>query len=227
MTDSIYIGKINFVPDLSALQVRLRIRRGSALEEDFNCLLDEVRLIARPKAFYKLAFIDKNERDELVIDGIHFHSQLLCTNLAEVHRAFAYIATCGIELERRREKEEDMVQQFWLDAIMESALRNAIEAIHADIEQRFKPGKVAVMNPGSLPDWPITQQKPFFDLLGEEAMPTGVQLTDSMLMKPAKSVTGLLFETDSGFVNCQLCSREKCPNRRAGYDAHRIYNQVG
>jgi len=37
------------------------------------------------------------------------------------------------------------------------------------------------------------------------------------LMVPAKSTTGLFFETESGFVNCQLCPRQTCLNRRAGY----------
>ena len=46
----------------------------------------------------------------------------------------------------------------------------------------------------------------------------GVQLTDSYLMHPLKSVSGILFATDGTYGNCQLCPVERCPNRRAPYD---------
>ena len=73
------------------------------------------------------------------------------------------------------------------------------------------------MNPGSLPDWPISQQRPLFDLVGKAAE-IGVHLTDSYLMRPLKSVSGILFATDVTYENCQLCPVERCPNRRAPYD---------
>jgi hypothetical protein len=143
---------------------------------------------------------------------------VLCVNLSEVHRVFPYLATCGVELAERRASEDDILRQFWADAIMEAALQSAVQAFAADLSARFGAGKLAAMNPGSLPDWPLSQQAPFFELLGPGARRTGVTLSETMLMQPAKSVSGLFFETESGFVNCQLCPRRACPNRRADYD---------
>jgi hypothetical protein len=51
-----------------------------------------------------------------------------------------------------------------------------------------------------------------------QAQLIGVRLLDSMLMLPSQTVSGLLFETESDYVNCQLCPREHCPNRRAPFD---------
>jgi len=45
-----------------------------------------------------------------------------------------------------------------------------------------------------------------------------VTLTDSFIMVPLKSASGLLFPTESTYENCQLCPREACPNRRMPYD---------
>ena len=42
-------------------------------------------------------------------------------------------------------------------------------------------------------------------------------LTDSYLMLPTKSVSGVYFETEKSFNSCQLCTREMCPSRRAAY----------
>ena len=211
------IDSIPFHPDNVALAKRLHIRAGSPDWVDLHNLVSELQDIARPKVFYKIAFIDKTELDTLMIDGVRFQSRVMCVNLAEVDRVFPYLATCGTELAQRREQENDILFQFWADAIMEAALRAAVEAFLVDLTARYQTGKMAVMNPGSLKDWPITEQQPFFQLLGAGAHQTGVMLKESMLMHPAKSTTGLYFETESGFVSCQLCPRQFCLNRRVPY----------
>jgi hypothetical protein len=214
----IFINQVAFQPDLENLARRLHVRPGSEDFEDFIAYMTELSAIAVPKIFYKIAFIDEREEEGLVIDGIYFHSRVLCVNLAEVHRVFAYVATCGLELAERRKQEDDILHQFWADALMEAALHTAVEFLRVDLAARYHSTKIAVMNPGSLPDWPIIQQEPFFQLLGDGSKFTGVTLTESMLMVPAKSTTGLLFETESGYENCSLCPRQTCPNRRAAYD---------
>ena len=47
----------------------------------------------------------------------------------------------------------------------------------------------------------------------------GVRLTDSLLMIPSKSVSGIRFPTEQTFASCQLCPRAGCPSRQAPYDA--------
>jgi hypothetical protein len=212
-----FLDAIEFQPDFEALARRLHLSPGSSNLDDFTVFFNEMAAIARPKAFYKVAFIEANDSNSVLIDGIRFDSRVLCVNLAEVHRVFAYMATCGQELAERRAGENDILRQFWSDAVMEAALHTAMARLKDDLKARYQVGKTSAMNPGSLPDWPITQQRPFFDLLGAAASRTGVRLTESMLMVPAKSTTGLFFETESDFVNCQLCPRQTCPNRRAGY----------
>ena len=43
-------------------------------------------------------------------------------------------------------------------------------------------------------------------------------LTDTFLMVPIKSVSGIFFPTEVSFESCQLCPRENCIGRRAPYD---------
>lgn len=52
------------------------------------------------------------------------------------------------------------------------------------------------VNPGFKRTWPITDQKPFFELLGELPERLGVILTSIFLMDPAKSSTGIMFQSD-------------------------------
>ncbi len=98
------------------------------------------------------------------------------------------------------------------------AMRSAVAVVGEYIQQRYRPGRLSRMNPGSLPDWPLHQQTPLFALVGEVEAGIGVRLTDSYLMIPRKSVSGIQFPTEESFESCQLCGREPCPGRRAPYD---------
>ena len=71
------------------------------------------------------------------------------------------------------------------------------------------------MNPGPLKDWPLGEQRQLFFLFGDVKQAIGVELTESFLMYPVKSVSGIIFPTEVNYENCQLCPRENCPGRRA------------
>ena len=103
---------------------------------------------------------------------------------------------------------------------MEMALAAALDQLHTHLEEKYHLGRVKAMNPGSLEDWPIGQQKELFRILGDVKSAIGVELTDSCLMLPMKSASGILFQTESNFESCQLCPRKNCPNRRARYKEH-------
>jgi hypothetical protein len=57
-----------------------------------------------------------------------------------------------------------------------------------------------------------------FFLVGDVKQLIGVELTESYLMSPIKSISGLIFPTDVSFVNCPVMPRENCPGRKAPYD---------
>ena len=57
-----------------------------------------------------------------------------------------------------------------------------------------------------------------FELLGDKAGEIGVRLTNSFLMIPNKSVSGMYFPTEWDYDNCRLCPRDACPSRQAPYD---------
>ena len=74
------------------------------------------------------------------------------------------------------------------------------------------------MGPGSLEEWPITQQRLLFDAMDGLDRQIGVKLTDSFLMVPVKSISGIRFPSKNRFESCQLCPRKNCIGRRAPYD---------
>lgn len=199
---------------------RLHADETFVLMEELQQAAREAESVARPKGIYRLCAVRHTGEDSVTLDGISFTSRVLRVNLEGAHRAFPFLATCGSELEAWSRAMEDPLQAFWADIMKEMALHQAITALGNSLVEKYQPGKRAVMNPGSLPDWPIGEQRPLFSLFGKEAENIGVSLTESCLMSPVKSVSGVWFQTEAGFVNCQLCPRVDCPNRRAPHDPH-------
>ncbi len=212
------LDQIPFKPDIDSLKQYLHIREGSSDIDQLKLMIKQAESIAKPKALYKVSAVEHNDGDEVVIDNIRFTSRVLNINLTTVHRVFPFVATCGVELAKLAQSYQDPFDHFWADAIMVSALESASEGLYSHLVDRFQTGDMASMNPGSLEDWPITQQTFLFSLLGDVNASIGVNLTESLLMVPTKSVSGIYFQTESDYKNCQLCPRENCPNRRAIYD---------
>ncbi|MGD2105450.1 MAG: vitamin B12 dependent-methionine synthase activation domain-containing protein [Anaerolineae bacterium] len=215
---AVIIDNIPFQPDLKKLARKLRVKEGSRYEGQLSALVAEAREVAKPRAMYRVAFVDGRHEASVVIDGIRFESRVLRVNLDGTHRVFPYAATCGHELYEWMKTQDDMLLSYYADVISETALRHATAALESHLARRFRLGRTSTMAPGSLPDWPIRQQRPLFDLLGDPEKDIGIQLTDSMLMIPSKSISGIRFPVEKTFESCQLCPRDNCPSRQAPYD---------
>ncbi len=188
------------------------------MEESFLSLSEEALEIARPRAIYKITFIEEKKENGITVGGVEFKSRVLAVNLEDARRIFPFVATCGRELNDWAHQFDDMMKNYMADDIKEIFLNFAREQLKEHISQNFNPGEMASMNPGSLEDWPIGEQQKLFQLLGDVHEKIGVELTDSNLMEPNKSVSGIWFPTEKDYQNCRLCSREDCPNREAKFD---------
>jgi hypothetical protein len=219
MTQLTVLSDIPFVLDFEELLRRLRVASDSADVEQLRRMADHACKIARPKAAYRLAYVDSKEPDGVVVDKVRLSSRVLRVNLEQAHRLVVYVATCGHELHQWSESISDILERYWADEIKATALFCALTASDTHQGEHLELGRTARMNPGSLADWPVTQQGPLFEILGDVQSTIGVKLTDSFLMVPNKSVSGLRFPTATSFENCQLCPREMCPGRRAPYDS--------
>lgn len=216
--DAVILEDIQFQPDLEGLKKKLRVRDGGGWADRFAGLSQEAKSIARPRALYGTAYVNSRSEGSVVIDGVRFDSRVLQVNLEKAHRIFPFLATCGIELHDWAAAQDDVLLRYYAGEIAEAALRQALGALQKHLKERYRLGRTSTMSPGSLPDWPIQAQRPLFSLFGKAEELLGVRLTDSLLMIPSKSVSGIRFPTEQTFASCQLCPREGCPSRQAPYD---------
>ena len=216
--DAVILDDIRFQPDIEGLRGKLRVKDGGGYVGRFTRLVQEAEAIAQPRALYGVAYIDSKSEGNVVVDGIRFDSRVLRVNLEKAHRVFPFLATCGSELHEWAAAQDDVLQRYSAAEISEDALRQALGVLQKHLKERYRLGRTSTMSPGSLPDWPIQAQRPLFVLFGDTERLLGVRLTDSLLMVPSKSVSGIRFPTEQTFASCQLCPRRGCPSRQAVYD---------
>lgn len=187
-------------------------------ESKLTDMIKEAENIVNPKGVYKESFIQEISAEELLIDNISFKSSLLVNNLRDQETVFAFVITVGHEIGKWAKNIEGLLEQYWAMKIQEDFLQQAVTYIFDKIEEEKQLGKMATMNPGSINEWPISEQLKLFNLIGEVKVKIGVELTDNYLMLPSKSLSGFRFINKFNYVNCKLCTRVNCPDRRANYD---------
>jgi hypothetical protein len=217
------LENLPFEIDEPALLKAMHVRPSSRHESELIALVHEAQAIARPKGAFKMVFIQDKGPDTLRFEGpngpLQFTSRVMRVNLDKLERFFAYVCTAGVELQAWADQYAgDLLLSFYADAVNEAVLRSAFGGFMTHLSNTYSLANPSVMSPGSLADWPISQQRVLFELLGDVEGATGVQLKETYLMTPIKSVSGILFPTEESFASCQLCPRERCPSRRAPYE---------
>ena len=216
--ETIILDNFPYKPNLEQFTGPFKIKAGTQRAYELDELLAQAKLLARPKAIYKIAQVEIVNDEIVCLDGKPFESRVLCINIGEAHRAFPFVITCGIELHEWKKSFDNFFARYMADYITSIALEMSMDTFFNRLKNKYGLGKTATMNPGSLEDWPLQAQIPLFNVLGDPCKAIGVQLTDSLLMVPRHSVSGILFETETDFVNCRLCPRKTCSNRRAPFD---------
>jgi len=197
------------------------------LEEMARELTDMALAAARPRAVYQVSQACIVDNFVVDIDGVRFTSRVLSKNLINQDTVFPFIATTGRELDELPVPATDIMRQFCLDVIKTVVLVSGIDYLSDYLKEKYSLDHVALMNPGEIEDWPLTQQEPLFALFGSAEKQIGVTLSESGVMKPVKSRSGILFPNATDFLSCRLCTQFKCPGRRAAYDPELVKEYLG
>jgi hypothetical protein len=215
----VYQVEIPVILDVAAVVKRLRMgRMGDRLGDMALELAETAREIARPRAIYMIAHPRIIDNAAIDIEGTKFTSKVLNKLLRNQDTVYSFIATIGKELDELPVPPQEMMKNFCLDSIKTVVLVNAVDYLAEYIKEKYHIPQVALLNPGEIEDWHITQQRPLFSLFKDSQSQIGVSLTSGGVMKPIKSRSGFIFANETGFLSCQLCTQLKCPGRRAKYD---------
>lgn len=202
--------------DLEAIAAKMGGRRSARLEKILSTLAAEALAVARPVAGAKMSSVTFLSDEESRLDDTVFTSGLLREKLEGLGRAFPYLATEGRELSEWSDSYSGS-ERIFADALEKDALYQVRDRLEAVILEKYGLEMISAMNPGSLRVWPIMEQAPLFKLLDPLPERLGIKLLPSFMMEPQHSVSGIFFQTDTKYHNCQLCPKEECPSRKAPY----------
>jgi hypothetical protein len=197
---------------------RLRIRPDRAGSSHLQELIELATSLVSLRAVYDISYVGAKDAGSVEVAGVVFRSRVLRHNLDGVQKVFPYIMTIGPALEKTAASLNDLLKQYYLEEMANVVLEQGAAWLTDKLQGSWGFPLLSNMSPGSLEDWPITEQRQLFSLFGDTEKVVGVRLTDHFLMLPRKSISGILFPSEEGFSACQLCPREKCPSRRTAYD---------
>lgn len=181
-----------------------------ATQQETAMILKEVSQWLRPRFSY---FVVNKQPD--------FEMGNIILRQLRGSEAFAlFICTSGLEFEtyqHRLKEQGDMVRVFIADALgsviaekcadqMEKALQESIDKLGWKHTNRFSPGYCG---------WHVSQQQLLFPLF--QGHTCGVKLTDSSLMVPIKSVSGIIGlgeKVRKLEYTCGLCDFKQCYKRK-------------
>jgi len=207
------LEQISLSLDIGEVKGELRASDGAQIQT----LLEVAKPLISAQAVYKVCYIEEKLEDAVIIDGIRLSSRVLRKNLEKVGRVFPYVITIGTRLEQKADASKDLLEKYYLDKIGNIALSKTRKHLEDYLRSKFALDGLSYMSPGSLADWPIEEQQPLFSILKGAEVSMGVRLTESLLMIPRKSVSGIYFPTEVTFYSCQLCSRQHCEERKARF----------
>lgn len=201
---------------------------GSALNAPMEKLLEEKTALCieriDPRAIFDRFEIDRVEGDLVFFTSGHvFDGPHISKILTGSKTAILYILTLGSLVDRIIEGESrsgDTLAAVIMDAITTSLLGILGEHVGKKIRklgiEETGWSSTCSYSPGQY-KWTIKEQNKIFDMIDGKRI--GVELNDSYLMVPFKSISGVYGfgpadRIDRTRVACDLCPRENCIGRR-------------
>jgi|WetSurMetagenome_2_1015567.scaffolds.fasta_scaffold82228_3 hypothetical protein len=138
----------------------------------------------------------ENRHDGLYFGGTFFTTQKIVAGMMEnAEQAACFVCTIGPDMEawaKQFVNNGDTVMGHLVDTAASVAVENAADTLHEHLGRKMREQGLRVTNrysPGYC-GWPVSEQHALFSFF--PAGFCGVTLTESALMKPIKSVSGIV-----------------------------------
>ena len=169
-----------------------------------------------------------DKKGYFTLEGITFNTGTkIIKQLEKAGGAVLFICTAGSGIGEKSKElmaNGDFMEGYILDVIGSVTVEAAIDKIQDSLENdligkgmnltnRYSPGYCG---------WSLIEQEQLFDLFPNNFC--GIQLSDSFLMDPVKSVSGIMgfgVNVKNGIYECQLCELTTCFYRKIRIDKYK------
>lgn len=160
-------------------------------------------------------------KDFFEIDGIHFNAgKIISSQLKKSSSVVLFAVSVGSVIDgliKKLNEENDLVAAFVVNtigseaaeqtaAMIEKLVADEIEKLGWKHTNRFSPGYCG---------WSVAEQHKLFSLLPPNFI--GIKLTESALMTPIKSISGIIGigpDAEKKDYTCSICNMENCYRRK-------------
>ena len=196
-----------------------------SLKKKVKNLKDKTSRLIKPRVHFK-----KHKIQEISPGVVHLETDLslkspkLSRTMRGSQEIVCFVGTIGRGIEKeikRLVKKKRLSEAYILDAMGSVLVENLVDQFQSRLDQHYQTQNKTTglrFSPGYC-DWPVTEQKKLFELLESEK--ARVELTESCLMQPRKSISGVipLFSADNGhersdYNPCWTCQKLDCTARR-------------
>lgn len=198
---------------------------GDAIPQvDVMEIIDEVwkkaEDVARPCFYYKIEEGSKTDRLHIQISGTEFLcGSIIGGYLDEVERFAVFVTTAGNEYDvwlHELKASGDLVTEYIADALGSVIAEAVVTKIGNELSVQAEENNETVTYPYSpgYCGWHVREQVKLFGLFPENVC--GVRLTESCLMVPVKSVSGVFGigrNIQQKAYACDICSMKTCYKR--------------
>ena len=174
------------------------------------------------KAGYRITDINRDniQREIIPVDEHYFNTKSIVTRqFREADKTALFACTIGDGMEKWAQQCTvigDISTSYFIDTIASQVVENVADLLHDHIEKTMSEDNLKITNrysPGYC-NWPVSEQHILFSLLPENFC--GIKLTESALMLPVKSISGIIgIGKDVSFseYSCNQCGVQDCTYR--------------
>ncbi|MEJ5350574.1 MAG: vitamin B12 dependent-methionine synthase activation domain-containing protein [Melioribacteraceae bacterium] len=171
------------------------------LPEHFDKFLDEIIHESKKKlqirAGYKILDYESSEnKDGIIISNIFFKTEkIVKSQLNKIEKVAIFVSTIGREIEnwiKELNEKGEILLSYLADITASEEVENVADILHDHLKVKMKTLGLNVTNrysPGYC-NWSVSEQHKLFSLLPKNFCE--IKLTDSALMIPMKSISGII-----------------------------------
>lgn len=182
-------------------------------------ILEEAKKVCRIKAQYTV-FQDvcfENESKSVLVEGRSLQvKKIVFSQIKKSDSVAIFLCTAGEEigiLSRKHMFEKDLLKGFVYDVIGSEIVEAAADLMQAELGETMKRSGKKITNrysPGYC-GWDVADQHKIFKLVNSGFC--GIRLTESALMDPVKSVSGIIgigMDVKMNPYTCKMCNMTDC-----------------
>jgi hypothetical protein len=161
------------------------------------------------------------DKSSFTCAGVTFHTEPIITKrIRKSTRIALFVCSLGPGIEEWSKQElsgGDLLKGYTVDAAASTFVESAADWMERELENFISPRGWKQTNrysPGYC-DWSVREQQKIFSFF--PPLPSGVMLTESSLMIPIKSVSGIIGlgpDVEREEYECKLCDLKDCFQRR-------------